>query len=112
MAQTYELRRRSIVKSISWRVFAAIITSCVVFVITGKGDFAAKVGLIDTAVKLLIYFLHERVWDKIDYGNMAAVDRAVVLGMLRLASDAAPPKWNEHYAPARRYVDAARRLHP
>ena len=51
-------------------------------------------------------------WDKIDYDNMAAVDRAVALGMLRLASDEAPPKWNEQYAPARRYVDAARRLHP
>jgi peptidase M28-like protein len=51
-------------------------------------------------------------WDKIDYDNMAAVDRAVALGMLRLASDAAPPKWNEQYAPARRYADAARRLHP
>jgi len=51
-------------------------------------------------------------WDKIDYDNMAAVDRAVTLGMLRLASDAAPPKWNDQYAPARRYVDAARRLHP
>jgi hypothetical protein len=51
-------------------------------------------------------------WEKIDYDNMAAIDRAVVLGMLRLASEAAPPKWNEQYAPARRYVDAARRLHP
>jgi hypothetical protein len=51
-------------------------------------------------------------WDKIDYENMAAVDRAVALGMLRLASDEAPPKWNEQYAPARRYADAARRLHP
>ena len=51
-------------------------------------------------------------WEKIDYDNMAAVDRAVALGMLRLASDAPPPKWNEQYAPARRYVDAARRLHP
>jgi Zn-dependent M28 family amino/carboxypeptidase len=51
-------------------------------------------------------------WEKIDYDNMAAVDRAVALGMLRLASDEAPPKWNEQYAPARRYVDAARRLHP
>jgi hypothetical protein len=51
-------------------------------------------------------------WDKIDFDNMAAVDRAVALGMLRLTSDAAPPKWNEQYAPARRYVDAARRLHP
>ena len=51
-------------------------------------------------------------WDKIDYDNMATVDRAVALGMLRLASDVAPPKWNEQYVPARRYVDAARRLHP
>jgi Zn-dependent M28 family amino/carboxypeptidase len=51
-------------------------------------------------------------WDKIDYDNMAAVDRAVALGILRLASDAAPPKWNEQYAPARRYVDASRRLRP
>ena len=51
-------------------------------------------------------------WEKIDYGNMAAVDRAVALGMLRLASGEAPPKWNEQYAPARRYVEAAHRLHP
>ncbi|MGH9647969.1 MAG: M28 family peptidase [Bryobacteraceae bacterium] len=51
-------------------------------------------------------------WEKIDYDNMAAVDRAVALGMLRLASGEAPPKWNEQYAPARRYADAARRLHP
>lgn len=51
-------------------------------------------------------------WEKIDYDNMAAVDRAVALGMLRLATDAAPPKWNEQYGPARRYVDAARKLHP
>ena len=51
-------------------------------------------------------------WDKIDYDNMAAVDRAVALGMLRLASDAPPPKWNAQYAPARRYVEAGRRLHP
>ena len=51
-------------------------------------------------------------WDKIDYENMSAVDRAVALGLLRLTSDEAPPKWNEQYAPARRYVDAGRRLHP
>jgi uncharacterized membrane protein len=66
----FETRRRSVVKSISWRIFAAIITSCVVYAITGKGDFAAKVGLIDTGVKLFIYFLHERVWDRIGYGRV------------------------------------------
>ena len=48
--------------------------------------------------------------DKIDYDNMATVDRAIALGLLRLASDATPPKWNEAYAPASKYVEAARKL--
>ncbi len=51
-------------------------------------------------------------WEKIDYNNMATVDRAVALGLLRLASDAAPPRWNDSYEPAKKYVEAARRLHP
>ena len=50
--------------------------------------------------------------DKIDYANMAAVDRAVALGLLRLASDALPPQWNDSYGPARRYAEAGKRLHP
>jgi hypothetical protein len=49
--------------------------------------------------------------DKIDYANMASVDGAVALGVLRLASKAEPPKWNESYAPAKNFVEAAQRLH-
>ena len=48
--------------------------------------------------------------DKLDYDNMATVDRALALGLLRLASDAPPPRWNESYAPASKYVEAARKL--
>ncbi|MEI9812268.1 MAG: hypothetical protein WDO18_06170 [Acidobacteriota bacterium] len=49
--------------------------------------------------------------DKIDYENMALVDRALAAGLLRVASDAEPPHWNEAYAPAQKYVEAARKLH-
>ena len=50
-------------------------------------------------------------WEKIDYANMAVVNRAVALGLLRLASDAPPPQWNAMYPQAQRYVEAGRRLH-
>lgn len=50
-------------------------------------------------------------WDKIDYANMAIINRAIALGVARLASDAAPPEWNVNYAPAARYVEAGKRLH-
>jgi peptidase M28-like protein len=50
-------------------------------------------------------------WEKIDYTNMAKVDRAVALSLLQLASDAPPPKWNDSIAGARRYAEAAKKLH-
>ena len=51
-------------------------------------------------------------WEKIDYTNMATVDGAVALGLLRLASAAPPPQWNPADEPARRYAAAGKRLHP
>jgi uncharacterized membrane protein len=64
-----ETTRRSIAKALSWRVLATVITSALVFVITGKGEFAATVGLADTTIKFFVYFGHERLWNRIDYGR-------------------------------------------
>ncbi len=33
------------------------------------------------------------VWQKIDYGNMAKVDRMIALGIVMLADSAEPPRW-------------------
>jgi uncharacterized membrane protein len=72
-----ETPKRSIAKSISWRVLAGIITASVALVMTGQLEFAAKIGLVDTTVKLLIYFLHERLWNKINYGRVNTPDYEV-----------------------------------
>lgn len=64
-----ERKRRSIAKALSWRFIATIITSTIVWILTGEFQFAALVGLSDTLVKLVIYFVHERVWNKIPYGR-------------------------------------------
>ena len=50
-------------------------------------------------------------WQKLDYDNMAKVDRMVALGLVMLAGADAPPKWNESEAKAKKYVDAWRTLH-
>jgi uncharacterized membrane protein len=77
MAQGLDTHKRSIAKSISWRILAGFITACVALVMTGKPDFAIKIGIADTVTKLLIYYLHERVWDKIGYGRVKAPDYEV-----------------------------------
>ena len=77
MGPGIETRRRSLAKAVSWRIVAAIITTLVVLAMTGRMEFAAKVGLIDTLIKLGVYFVHERAWNKIDYGRLRAPDYEV-----------------------------------
>jgi len=50
-------------------------------------------------------------WEKLNYRNMAAVDAMVAVGLLELASDAAPPEWRHSRAITKPYVEAAKKLH-
>lgn len=50
-------------------------------------------------------------WDKIDYANMAKVNRGVALGLLMIANNPEAPKWNEANPKAARYVTAWRARH-
>ena len=65
----YDSKLRSVLKSISWRFCATITTAVIVFVITGRVDIALIVSGIEVVVKIVIYFLHERLWDKIKFGK-------------------------------------------
>jgi Zn-dependent M28 family amino/carboxypeptidase len=50
-------------------------------------------------------------WPKLDYENMAKVDRMVALGLLMIADSDAVPRWNAGDAKATRYEKAWERLH-
>ncbi len=64
-----ETKTRSILKAISWRILASLITGTLVFIFTGKGELAVGVGLMDSAVKILVYYFHERLWQWIPLGR-------------------------------------------
>jgi uncharacterized membrane protein len=73
----FETKRRSVAKALSWRLLATIITTVVTFMLTGKLNFAFEVGLLDTGIKLFVYFGHERLWNKIPYGRVESPDYEV-----------------------------------
>ena len=50
-------------------------------------------------------------WDKIDYANMAKVDKMVALGLMALADSPTEPRWNESNAKTAPYVAAWKKLH-
>lgn len=63
-----ESHARSILKAVTWRVTALLITTAVVWFATGKAELAATIGLLDTGIKLGVYYAHERSWLKVKFG--------------------------------------------
>jgi len=64
-----ETHTRSVVKTITWRIVATFTTFLLVYIFTGKVELALTVGVLEAVLKMLIYFLHERGWDKIKFGR-------------------------------------------
>lgn len=60
---------RSIVKALSWRVVGTVDTLLVSYFLTGKIALAASIASVDFLTKLVLYFFHERVWNKIKWGK-------------------------------------------
>ncbi len=64
-----ETNQRSIVKGISWRVVATTTTIIIVYVFFGRLDLAIAAGMIETVLKVGLYWIHERAWFKIHWGK-------------------------------------------
>jgi adenylylsulfate kinase len=64
-----EGKRRSIVKTISWRIIATGAITLIVFIFSGKLHLALTVGAVEAIIKTVLYFFHERLWDKISFGR-------------------------------------------
>ena len=65
---------RSILKAATWRAGGLAVTFVVAWMVTRKAAVAASIGLADTALKLVAYYVHERIWLKIRFGMMRGPD--------------------------------------
>ncbi len=64
-----ESHYRSIVKAITWRAGGTIVTFGVAWILTGNISFSAKMGMLDTTVKLGVFYFHERLWNRLNFGR-------------------------------------------
>lgn len=65
---------RSVVKAISWRTVGTIDTMIVSYFITGNLVMAVSIGSIEVITKMFLYYLHERAWDKTNFGRVKVVE--------------------------------------
>lgn len=56
--------KRHLLKAITWRIVATITTIILVLLFTGNLELSLQFGLVEVFVKMLFYYIHERLWYK------------------------------------------------
>ncbi|MDH7598486.1 MAG: DUF2061 domain-containing protein [Sedimentisphaerales bacterium] len=60
---------RSILKAVSYRVMGSAVTVVIAWVVTSQIALAAQIGVADTLVKILPFYVHERIWQRVPLGR-------------------------------------------
>lgn len=61
--------KRTLLKTLTWRVIALVVTIAVVYVYSGDVKESLVIGLTANLLKMFLYYFHERAWNRVHFGR-------------------------------------------
>ena len=61
-------RKRHIAKTLTWRLTATITTMAIAWIVSGNPLMGITIGGIEFFIKMPVYYIHERLWYKSNFG--------------------------------------------
>ena len=61
-------RMRHVLKTVTWRVIGTLDTIILGWLVTGDPKIGVTIGSLELITKMILYYLHERAWYKVDFG--------------------------------------------
>lgn len=71
-SNTQEKPIRSVVKALSYRIVGSVSTAVISFLITGNTHAAISIGVVEFLSKFALFYGHERMWNRINFGRIKA----------------------------------------
>jgi uncharacterized membrane protein len=62
-----ETRKRSIVKSFTWRIICVVVSIITAYFLTGKLEVSVAIGTVYNAITMILYYFHERFWNVLEW---------------------------------------------
>jgi uncharacterized membrane protein len=66
-------KQRSALKAITWRIIGTADTFVLSYFITHKAITAASIAGFEVLTKTILYYFHERGWNKVKWGRSASI---------------------------------------
>ena len=60
--------KRHLAKTITWRIVGTLDTILLGWLISGNWKIGAAIGGFEIFTKMVLYFIHERIWYKFKFG--------------------------------------------
>lgn len=71
-----DTRVRSLAKALSYRVISSLLTGSIFFGATQRVRMALTLALVDSLVKIVVFYIHERAWVKIAFAQATRARRS------------------------------------
>lgn len=71
--------RRHALKTLTWRAIGTIDTIIIAWLFLDNVGESLNFGLYDTTLKLVLYYVHEKIWYRIDFGLTTRKNRSIKL---------------------------------
>lgn len=74
MAHSVDHHHRSLVKAITWRVLGIVMLGGLSWLFTGDFKETGLITITFNAIRFVLYYVHERVWERTEWGRKKAVE--------------------------------------
>ncbi len=64
-----DLKSRSLVKTITWRLTGSGATFLIAYLILGSFAISGSIAIIQLVSNTILYYIHERIWNIIKWGR-------------------------------------------
>jgi len=61
---------RSLAKTVSWRITGSLATFLISYIISNDLTVAGSIATMQIISNTILYFIHERIWNKIKWGKL------------------------------------------
>jgi uncharacterized membrane protein len=60
---------RTLLKTLTWRVTGSTSTFTIAYLVTGSFGISSGIAVIQMVVNTFLYYAHERIWNKVNWGK-------------------------------------------
>ena len=65
-----ESHKRSMVKSVTWRIMGVVLLSGITWLVTHNWKESTIITIVFHSIRMVMYYFHERIWLRVKWGTV------------------------------------------